>query len=364
MTSTFDRIGLIGLFALLLILTAAQFATAADVVPSAGERLGTGATGRRDDPASALQQRLKAQIGKGAPIEHYAVGLAQAWLDYARESYFRKDGLAFKQAMGEAKAVIDALEMQGSDARADARITPSSSRLREDLWSKAASFKQHPEFRCATWQTARMEIALVAAGRAINDMGWRAARPFVKRAERFARDAEHKLNACAAPKPVAVEPPAHAPEKTIQAPPATPAPVEKTVETAPVRSLPDRVHFARDSAEIGDVSALVLEQVSYVMRANPVIVLDLRGYADELATATENENLALARAQAVRDYLIETGIGKERLVAKPEASTPTQELTPPERAKRRRVEMVPTQSDAIPIEYQDKDLSTEGPSGS
>lgn len=362
---TFDRIGLARLLVLLLALVASQFATAAEVAATAVDRLSAGASSRRDDPAGNLQMRLREQVAKGASIDAYAVALAQAWLDYGRESYFRKDRRASKQALDEAKAVIEAVENRGADATVDARIMPSSSRLRDDLWRKAAVFKQHAEFRCATWQTARMEIALVAAGRANNDMGWRAARPFVARAERFAKEADQKLAACAAPKPAEADARPPAQENNVElGAVAAPPQAAKTIEIAPIQSLPDRVHFARESAELSDISALVLEQVSYVMRANPVIVLDLRGYADELASASENEQLALARAQAVREYLIETGIGRERLIVKSVSTTTAEGLSSLERAKLRRVELVPTQSESIPIEYQDKDLSTEGPSGS
>ena len=364
-TIIFDGIGLARLLVLLVAIFAAHFAWAADIAATASDRLNAGVSNRRNDPAAQLQMRLKDQVAKGVSIDAYAVAVAQAWLDYGRESYFRKDRRASKEALDEAKLVMEALENQGADATIEVRIIASSSRLRDDLWRKAAAFKQHVEFGCATWQTARMEIALVAAGRANNDMGWRAARPFIQRAERFAKEADQKLAACAAPKPAAAEAQPPAQEKTVE-PGAVTAPIQgaTTIESAPPQSLPDRVHFARESAELSDVSALVLEQVSYVMRANPVIVLDLRGHADEFASVADNEKLALARAQAVKEYLIETGVGRERLMVKAGSTTTAEGLSSLERAKLRRVELVPTQSESIPIEYQDKDLSTEGPSGS
>lgn len=323
---------------------------------------------RRDDPAQALQQRLKDQVARGVSLDSYAVALAQAWIDYGRESYSRKDRRATSETLLEAQTVIEAIERDGQDAEVNARAIPSSKKLRDDLWQKAATFKNDAEFRCATWQTARMEIALVAAGRADADMGWRAARPFVQRAERFSRDAEARMKACAEPKPAAK---ADAPEvnesNAEKKPPADTKvlaqPAGKTIETAPAQSLPDRVHFARESAEVSDVSALVLEQVSYLMRANPAVVLDLVGYADELATVDDNGKLAQARAQAVQDYLIETGIARERLMVRAGESEDAAGKSSLERAKVRRVEFVPTQSETIPTEYQDKDLATEGPQG-
>jgi OmpA-OmpF porin, OOP family len=326
------------------------------------------AQSRRHDPAQALQKRLKNQVARGVSLDGYAVALAQAWIDYGRESYARKDRRASGEAWVEAQAVIEAIERDGQDAKVNARLIPSSKKLRDDLWQKTITFRNDAEFRCATWQTARMEIALVAAGRADDDMGWRAARPFVQRAERFARDAEAKIKACAEPKPAAKVTEPEVKETTAAKKPAEDSkaaaqPSAKNIEAVPTQSLPDRVHFARESAELSDVSALVLEQVSYVMRANPAVVLDLVGYADELSTPDDNSKLAQARAQAVQDYLIETGVGRERLVTRIGESTEPAGKSPQERAKARRVEFVPTQSETIPMEYQDKDLATEGPQG-
>jgi outer membrane protein OmpA-like peptidoglycan-associated protein len=323
---------------------------------------------RRDDPAQSQQKKLKDQIAHGVSIDSYPVALAQAWIDYGRESFARKDRRASGEALREAQSVIDAIEREGQDTKVNARLIPSAKKLRDDLWQQASMFKLDAEFRCATWQTARMEIALVAAGRADQDMGWRAARPLVSRAERFARDAKARMKACAEPKPAAkvIEPDDKqaVPEKKSIEDIKTPAPsMGKTIEATPVQSLPDRVHFVRESAELGDVSALVLEQVSFVMRANPSIVLDLVGYADELSSVEENNKLALSRAQAVQEYLIETGVGRERLIVREGEFASGSGKSSLERAKVRRVEFVPTQSETIPMDYQDKDLSMEGPQG-
>ena len=316
---------------------------------------------RRDDPTQVMQQKVKKLVASGVSLDHYAIALAQAWIDYAREAYFRKDRAVSATALGEAELVVDAIERDGAEANVQARLMPSSKRLRDDLWRKADAFKQNAEFHCATWPTARMEIALVAAGHADQDMGWRATRPFVQRAERFAREAEAKMKACAEPKPApTVDKPAEDKKPVEDATVVTPT-EGKIIDTAPGQGMPDRVHFGRESAEISDVSALVLEQVSYVLRANPSIVLDVLGFADELSTADENQKLALARAQAVQEYLIETGVGRERLMVRLGKQDSSPGKTALERAKARRVEFVPTNSERIPTEYQDKDLATEGP---
>ena len=316
---------------------------------------------RRNDPSQPLQLRLKALIAKGVSLDAYPVALAQAWIDYVRQSYFRKSQTAWTEALTEAQSVVDAIERDGDKANVTARLLPSAKKLRDDLWRAAQSFKQAGEFRCGAWQTARLEVALIAAGYADRDMGWRAARPFIQRAERLARDAKVKIKACAEPKPAPKQEQPSTDNKPSDGAIAAPPAAGKTINLTPVQAIPDRVHFGRDSAEVGDVSALVLEQVSYALRANPSIVLDLRGFADELSSTDENEKLALSRAQSVHDYLVETGIGAERLVVQPGTAQSSPGNAAQPRAKVRRVEFVPTNSGNVPMEYQDKDLATEGP---
>ncbi len=318
---------------------------------------------RHDDPAQNEQLRVKNLIAKGMLLDNYSIALAQAWLDYGRESYFRKDRRASSEALSEGRTVIDAVERDGLAAKVGARVIPSSSRLREDLWQRAEAYKGDAEFNCGAWPVARMEVALIAAGRADRDMGWRAARSYVQRAERLSREAEAKLQACAQAKIVVKKDVVRDEKKINDAVPPTPKMEPVSIAPGDIPKMPDRVHFSFESAEVSDVSALVLEQVSYVLRGNPSLVIDVVGFANELATPDENEKLALSRAQAVQDYLIETGVGRERLAIRAGKSDSGVEKKMPERAKGRRVEFMPTSSDPIPMEYQDKDLTTEGPKG-
>ncbi len=319
---------------------------------------------RRADPAQPEQRRVKDLIGLGLTLDDYPIALSQAWLDFAREAFYRKDRTAFNEALIEARSVISISEKLGSQAQVVVRIIASSKRLREDLWQRGESYKDHFEFRCAAWAVARMEIALIAAGRADLDMGWRAARPYVQRAERLSRDAESKLKGCVERKSTPVEKKESVPEKDTQAAiPVEVKPAPIVADPTSMPKMPDRVHFGFESAELSDVSALVLEQVSYVLRANPTAVVDLVGYANEGKDSGESDALALARAHAVQEYLIETGVGRERLVVKQGTQDGASDKFGSEKAKGRRVELVPTSSESIPIEYQDKDFMLEGPKG-
>ena len=350
--------------AILLALAALSFNAAAEEPSAKSVASKKSSNVHRDDPTQNIQRRLKNLVAQGSVLDAYPIALAQAWIDFARESYFRKDRRASAEALSEAQFVVEAIERDGDQAKVDARLIQSSTKLRDDLWRKAEGFKRDVEFRCATWQTARMEVALIAAGRADRDMGWRAARAFVNRAERFSRDAEAKLKACAEPKPIPEKEQLPVEKKSADDVAAAPPTAGKAIDPTSIQSIPDRVHFRNESAELSDVSALVLEQVSYVLRANPTIVLDLRGYAKDLSTLDENEQLGIARAQAVQDYLVETGVARERLIVRPGSQESGEGKTAIERAKARRVELVPTSSESIPMEYQDKDLAIDGSSGS
>jgi len=87
----------------------------------------------------------------------------------------------------------------------------------------------------------------------------------------------------------------------------------------------------------------VLDEVVVILKANPKLNGEVRGYTDSTASAEYNQQLSEARAKAVRDYFIKQGIAHERIRAKgfgetnPVASNDTVEG----RAQNRRVELHP-----------------------
>jgi OOP family OmpA-OmpF porin len=101
------------------------------------------------------------------------------------------------------------------------------------------------------------------------------------------------------------------------------------------------VYFDSDKAVIKDPK--VLDEVVVVLKANPKLNGEVRGYTDSTASAEYNQKLSEARAKAVRDYFIKQGIASERIRAKgfgetnPVASNDTVEG----RAQNRRVELHP-----------------------
>jgi OOP family OmpA-OmpF porin len=101
------------------------------------------------------------------------------------------------------------------------------------------------------------------------------------------------------------------------------------------------VYFDSDKAVIKDPK--VLDEVVVILKANPKLNGEVRGYTDSTASAEYNQKLSEARAKAVRDYFIKQGIAPERIRAKgfgetnPVASNDTVEG----RAQNRRVELHP-----------------------
>jgi OOP family OmpA-OmpF porin len=101
------------------------------------------------------------------------------------------------------------------------------------------------------------------------------------------------------------------------------------------------VYFDSDKAVIKDPK--VLDEVVVILKANPKLNGEVRGYTDSTASAEYNQKLSEARANAVRDYFIKQGIAPERIRAKgfgetnPVASNDTVEG----RAQNRRVELHP-----------------------
>ena len=67
--------------------------------------------------------------------------------------------------------------------------------------------------------------------------------------------------------------------------------------------------LTQESSEILDRVVLVLEKFSNLQ-------LEVAGHTDDTGAPNTNTNLSAARAEAVRAYLIEKGIAKERLTAK------------------------------------------------
>ncbi|MCB0669005.1 MAG: OmpA family protein [Saprospiraceae bacterium] len=75
----------------------------------------------------------------------------------------------------------------------------------------------------------------------------------------------------------------------------------------------DSLHFYDNSANITLTSAEQLQQVASIMQAFPSVYIQIEAYADSEDTGEGNKELSNQRAEAVRNALVEMGIGNDRI---------------------------------------------------
>lgn len=76
------------------------------------------------------------------------------------------------------------------------------------------------------------------------------------------------------------------------------------------------IYYDVAKATLRPESVAELNRLIQIMNENPTLVVELAGHTDSDGSDSYNLNLSQARAQSVVDYLLEAGIGAERLVAK------------------------------------------------
>ena len=239
----------------------------------------------------SLTNRLAALETSGVRGDHYFYVKAQAWLDLARDASYQNDRSGVvKQSIAEADTLVRRIESRDFEIPTQTTAIPTTQRLREDLWEKAEQLKSHKDFACGQATTARFEVQLIAAGHANRELGWRSAKPYMQAAERLAAEAQEQIVLCSAQVP----------------------PLATWRQDAPnsAASVGDSIQFAGTSIDIDDANALKLEKISYDLRAKRSLRADL--------AHDQGDKLGHARAEAVRDYLIDTGIGTERIGIRPD----------------------------------------------
>ncbi|MEA3431804.1 MAG: OmpA family protein [candidate division WOR-3 bacterium] len=106
-----------------------------------------------------------------------------------------------------------------------------------------------------------------------------------------------------------------------------------------------RILFDFDKATLTKEARASFDKIALTLVQNPGLKLEIQGHACEIGTKEYNMDLSIKRAAVVKDYLINKGIGKERLTIKGFGETNPIDLghTKEARAKNRRVEFVITQ---------------------
>ena len=89
----------------------------------------------------------------------------------------------------------------------------------------------------------------------------------------------------------------------------------KVVEATKVAVIKAKVLFDFDSYELDAIAKLILEKIAIKMENASDTLLILKGYTDKVGSDEYNQILSENRADAVEDYLVQTGIPSERIVS-------------------------------------------------
>lgn len=134
------------------------------------------------------------------------------------------------------------------------------------------------------------------------------------------------LPACTPKKAVIVPPPqvtaAYPPDPppvTRPTPPPPPAPTPPPPAPAPAPA-PDynfsNIQFEFNSGILKTDSYPVMDKVAAAMKADPSVKFNLNGYASAEGTDEHNMALSAERANAVKSYLVNSGVSEGNLIAK------------------------------------------------
>ncbi len=120
--------------------------------------------------------------------------------------------------------------------------------------------------------------------------------------------------------------------------------IERDIRLIPVGQTTIRLNrliFAQGRAEIERDSFEELDALALMMHDNPKMIIQLEGHTDNVGSARANLRLSEERVEAVRDYLIQRGVARNRIRTKAYggAKPIRNEQTAEARAMNRRVEV-------------------------
>ena len=129
---------------------------------------------------------------------------------------------------------------------------------------------------------------------------------------------------------------APAPPPAVVPPAAAPA-LQRAVDAELSHGI---IEFATGQAVLGSGGQTVLDRLAALLQQSPEARVEIVGHTDDVGTATRNQALSEARAQAVKTYLVEHGIASERLTARGEGEDNPlgDNTTPAGRQLNRRIE--------------------------
>ena len=283
-----------------------------DGLPTAGRQ-----SARISDPAITADRRfmtsLQTRMGKlnaaGVAAKNYHLTKAGAWLDFAMEEYSDNDRTGIVElALEQALFLTRGLEAKEARLPMDTTIIAGSRRVRDDLWTRIADYKQERAFDCIADRIAKLEVQLVWAGHEDIEGGWRHAKPYIEIAEDMVAGIDAALADCHTRNDAARS-------NAARSDLANAEPTALAVPIAPVNealTLSADALFRFDGASSKDVLAAGREQLDRLVgklkglqRVERVL---LTGHSDRLGDAPYNLRLSQARAETVRQYLIDNGI--------------------------------------------------------
>ena len=97
-------------------------------------------------------------------------------------------------------------------------------------------------------------------------------------------------------------------------------------------------HFATDSWRIQAADSARLKADAESLKAHPAVKIVVVGNCDPRASEQYNQRLGLKRAEAVRDYLVTTGVDAERISVRSDSEKHPISTKPDEYWLDRRVE--------------------------
>jgi outer membrane protein OmpA-like peptidoglycan-associated protein len=141
-------------------------------------------------------------------------------------------------------------------------------------------------------------------------------------------------------KAVVVVPPEPEPEPVAETPAPPPPEPPAPPPPAPVIRELAGIGFERDSAVIDNASASILEAAYALLHDHDDLAVEISGHTSSEGDAARNEQLSLARAEAVKAYLVRRGIAADRIsaVGRGSADPIADNATEDGRVKNRRIE--------------------------
>jgi len=325
----------------------------------------------RSTPMELFEARNAVRIAHIAASDKYATSIlatADQQLAQAEEAYRRKQG----------KTAIDSAARETEQTAEEARVMAVKQKAEDEAQAKAAAEKKAAEEREAK---ARADAEAEAQRRAQAEMAEKQAEAAKAEAERMKAEAEAAAAEAARQKEEAEKAKAEAvaqqqalaeqaakaqqqaaeSDQLRQQAEQMRAQAEKEKQELRARLLQqlNTILATRDSARglIANMSDVLfksgsfellpgarerLAKISGIVLAYPTLKLQVEGHTDAIGSDDYNQQLSEARAEAVRDYLIQQGISQNEITARGLGKTQpiASNDTPEGRQQNRRVELV------------------------